>query len=195
MMLLRLLNPQGIAGLAAAAILALLLIAARIDARHWKKQAAQFEQLYRAETKAHAETVANYRLAAERARAADRANAERVEAAQSSISERITNDFEARLADARARARAQRLRGPTQAATGRGGGRDAPVPGLPAAPSATDQAAGQDRLPGAPDEVPTSWGPHDPDRLIATEQAIQLDALIRWVRAQAVVDPNDRAGE
>ena len=177
---LRLLNPQGIAGLAAAAILALLLVAAKIDVRHFKKQSAQFERLYRAETKAHAETIANYKLAADRARAADRANAERVEAAQSSISERIAHDFEARLADARARAR--RLRGPTEATTDRGTGRSAPVPGLPLAPAGTDQAAGEDRLP-------------DPDRLIATEQAIQLDALIRWVRDQASVDPSDRAGE
>ena len=180
MMLFRFLNPQGIAGLAAAAILALLLIAAKIDVRQFKKQSAQFEQLYRAETKAHAQTVANYRLAAERARAADRANAERVEAAQSSISERITHDFEARLADARARA--QRLRGATPATTDRGNGRGAPVPGLPAPAARPDQAARQDRLP-------------DPDRLIATEQAIQLDALIRWVRAQASVETNDPTGE
>ena len=180
MMLLRLLNPQGIAGLAAAAILALLLIAARIDVRHWKKQSAQFEQLYRAETKAHAETIANYRLATERARAADRANAERVLSAQTSISERITDDFEARLADARARA--QRLRGPAQAATDRGGGASAPVSGLPAPATGADPAPGQDRLPHS-------------DRLIATEQALQLDALIRWVRAQAAVEPNHRIGE
>lgn len=180
MTLLRLLNPQGLAGLAAAAVLALLFIAAKIDARHWKRQSAQFEQLYRTETKAHAETVANYKIAVERARAADRVNAERVEAAQSSISERIVNDFEARLADARARA--HRLRGSTPAPTDRGGGRSASLPGLPVAAAGAGEAAGQDRLP-------------DPDRLIATEQAIQLDALIRWVRAQASVDPNHRTGE
>ena len=29
------------------------------------------------------------------------------------------------------------------------------------------------------------------DRLIATEQAIQLDELIKWVKAQAVIDPNE----
>ena len=31
--------------------------------------------------------------------------------------------------------------------------------------------------------------------LIATEQAIQLDELIRWVRAQAAIDPNAAAAE
>ena len=180
MTLLRLLNPQGIAGLAAATILALLLIAAKIDARHLGKQSARFEQLYRAEAKAHAETIANFKIATERARAADRANVERVEAAQSSISERITNDFQSRLADARARA--ERLRGHPQAASDLGAGRSAPMPGLPASPAGPAQGPRQDRLP-------------DPDRLIATEQAIQLDALIKWVRAQAAVDPGNRAGE
>lgn len=174
MILLRLLNPQGLAGLAAATILALLLVVAKIDARHWKNQSVQFEQLYRAETKAHAETIANFKVATERARAADRANADRVAVAQSSISERINHDFEARLADARARA--DRLRQRAQAASDHGRVRGAPVPGLPAATARSGEAAGQDRLP-------------DADRLIATEQAIQLDALIRWVRAQAAIDP------
>jgi hypothetical protein len=180
MTLLRLLNPQGIAGLVAATILALLLIAARIDARHFKKQSARFEQLYRAETKAHAETIANYKMAAERSRTADRANVRRVEAAQSSISERITDDFEARLADARARA--LRLRGPAPAPAASGSGRSASVPGIPATAASAAQASRQDRLPHS-------------DRLTATEQAIQLDELIKWVRAQASVDPSHRTGE
>lgn len=180
MTLLRLLNPQGIAGLAAAVVLALLLIAAKIDARHFKKQSAQFEQLYRAEAKAHAQTVANYRIAAERARAGDRANAERVHADQARITERTSNDFQDRLADARARA--ERLRDKAAAAADRGGGRSAPMPVLPASPAGAASASGEDRLP-------------DPDRLIATEQAIQLDELIKWVRAQASVDPNHRTSE
>jgi hypothetical protein len=180
MMLLRLLNPQGIAGLAAAAILALLLIAAKIDARHWKKQSAQFEQVYRAEAKAHAATIANFRLAAERARAADRANAGRVRAAQAVINERTDHDYEARLAAARARAGG--LRQSAEAGGHSGGRRSASVPGLPAPASGPAQAAREDRLP-------------DPDRLIATEQAIQLDELIKWVRAQAAVDPSGRDSE
>ena len=180
MMLLRLLNPQGIAGLAAATILALLLFAAKIDVRHWKKQSERFEQLYRAEARAHAETVANYRVAAERARAADRANAERVAAQQGEINERTSHDFEARLAAARARA--QRLRQSAEAASHSGGRRGAPVPGLSASAPGAAQAPGQDRLP-------------DADRLTATEQAIQLDELISWVRAQAAVEPSRPAPE
>ena len=180
MTLFRLLNPQGIAGLAAATILALLLLAAKIDARHFRKQSAQFEQLYRAEAKAHAETVANYRIAADRARAADRANVERVRTAQGRINERTSYDLQVRLADARARA--ERLREPDPAAAGRGGGGSAPMPRLSTSTPGAAQAAGQDRLP-------------DPDRLIATEQAIQLDELIQWVRAQAALGSNSPAGE
>ena len=180
MTLLRILNPQGIAGLAATTILALLLIAAKVDTRHFKKQSLQFEQLYRAEAKAHAETIANYRVAAERARAADRANAERVHAAQARITERTSNDFQDRLAAARARA--ERLRDKAPAAAHRGGGGNAPMPVLPASPAGAAPASGENRLP-------------HPDRLIATEQAIQLDELIKWVRAQASVDPSQQTGE
>ena len=73
MMYLRLLNIQGIAGLAVAVCLALLLVIQKGDTRHWRKQSGQFEQLYRAEQSAFAGTVANYRAAADAALAADRA--------------------------------------------------------------------------------------------------------------------------
>jgi hypothetical protein len=32
-----------------------------------------------------------------------------------------------------------------------------------------------------------------PDRLLATEQAIQLDELIKWVKRQSAIDPNGAA--
>jgi hypothetical protein len=173
MILLRLLNPQGIAGLAASLCLAILLVLQKGETRHWKKSSASFEQLYRGEQAASAATVANYRAAAEQARAADRANAKRVRAEQSTISERTNHAFEARLADARARAR--RLRGEIAGpATDPGARRGASVPGLPAAAGRAAEAAGQDRLP-------------ETDALIATEQAIQLDELIKWVKAQSLV--------
>jgi hypothetical protein len=66
-MILRLLNPQGIAGLAASLCLALLLVLQKVETRHWKKQAASYEQLYRDEQVALAGTVANYRSTAEQA--------------------------------------------------------------------------------------------------------------------------------
>ena len=183
MMLLRLLNAQGIAGLAASLFLAILLVIQKGETRDWKKQSASFEQLYRAEQAAFGGTVANYRAAAEQARAADQANLARVAAQQRAISERTSNDFEARLAAARQIARhlsAQRLRGETAGAPADPGTRrTTPMPGLPAAPGGAAQAAGQDGLSPS-------------DELTATEQAIQLDELIKWVKAQAEVAPDDR---
>ena len=179
MMLLRLLGPQGIAGLAISIALAVLLVIQKGETRHWKKQSAQFEQRFVAEQSAMATTVANYRAAADAARADDRANRARVEGAQRSISERTQDEYQARLADARALA--QRLRDETASAPADpGAGRGSPMPGLSAAAGGTAQAAGHDRLPGA-------------DALLATEQAIQLDELIKWVVKQHAVDPNGRA--
>jgi hypothetical protein len=51
------------------------------------------------------------------------------------------------------------------------------MPGLSAPPGGAAQPPGQDRLPSQ-------------DALTATEQAIQLDELIKWVRKQAAVDNN-----
>ena len=170
-MIQRLLNWQGIAGIAASVALAALLFVQRGETRHWKKQSAGFEQLYRQDQAAFATTVADYRAAADRARAADQANAERVAAEQRAINERTTDDFEARLAAARADAR--RLRESTQAATDPGADRSASLPALPA----PARGAAED---GLPQSV----------ALTATEQAIQLDELIQWVRRQAAVDNN-----
>ena len=44
--LIRLLNVQGIAGLAISIALGVLLMFQKGEARHWRKQASQFEQLY-----------------------------------------------------------------------------------------------------------------------------------------------------
>jgi hypothetical protein len=176
MSLLRVLNVQGIAGIAVALALGILLLVQKGETRHWRKESGRFEQLYGQQQAALATTVANYRAAAAQAEAADKANAGRVAAEQRAISERTSNDFEARLAAARLSA--QRLRGQgAAAAADPGGGAAAPVPGLSAASGRPAQAAGQDRLPRS-------------DALTATEQAIQLDELIKWVRAQAAVDPN-----
>jgi hypothetical protein len=174
MSLLRFLNLQGLAGLAAALALGILLFAQKLETRHWRKQSGQFEQLYRAEQAAFARTVANYRAAADAARAADRAAADRIRAEQQAVNERIAHVYEARLAAARAR----RLQLATAAAAAdpcRGG--TASVPGLSATACGTPEAAGEDRLPAG-------------DALLATEQAIQLDALIGWVKDQARINPN-----
>jgi hypothetical protein len=180
MTLLRLLNVQGIAGIVASLALAILLGIQKGETRHWKKQSGQYEQLYAGERAAFAGTVANYRAAAEAARAADKAAAEQVAAEQRAINERTSHDYEARIADARAAA--ERLRKSTEAAADPRSRRAAPVPGLSAAPGEPRQAAGQNGL--SVDAQDLDW------RLTATEQAIQLDELIKWVKRQATIDPN-----
>ena len=161
-----------IAAIAGALLLALLIH----DRNRWKAKTAQIAELLSAERATHAATVANYRAAAERARNADAANAARVAGEQAAINERTANDYQSRIAAARAVDGRLRRQAATEADPRRRGA--APVPGLSAAAEGAAQGAGQDRLPQS-------------DALIATEQAIQLDELIKWVRAQGAVDPND----
>jgi hypothetical protein len=177
MTILRLFNVQGIAGIAVSLCLAVLLVIQKGETRHWKKQSSKFEQLYRGEQDAFDKTVASYRAAADHARAEDKANAKRVAAEQQAINERTTHDFEARIAAARAAA--ERLRLQPQAAADRRSRGGASVPGVPAAAGGPAEATGENRLPAA-------------DALTATEQAIQLDELIKWVRRQARVDSNQQ---
>jgi signal transduction histidine kinase len=172
-MIVRLLTPQGLAGLAVAICLGILLLLQKGETRHWRKQSVQFEQLYRAEQAAFSATVANYRAAAATARAAEAANAARVAAEQRTINERTAHDFETRLAAARAAAERLR-RQAAAAATNPSGGGSASVPRLPPAAGGTAEGAGEDRF-------------SEFDRLTATEQAIQLDELIKWVREQHAV--------
>jgi hypothetical protein len=176
MSLLRILGVQGIAGIAISLALGIMLVVQTGETRHWQKQSGAFEQLYHDQRAELATTVSNYRAAADAARASDRANAERVAANQRTISERTEHEYEERLAAARAAA--ERLRRETSsAAADPGAGRAAPVSRMAGASGSADEAARQNRLP-------------QPDALVATEQAIQLDELIKWVEAQAEVDPN-----
>jgi hypothetical protein len=174
-MMLGLLNWQGIGGIAASLTLGLLLIIQKGETSHWRKQSDTFEQLYHSEQAAFSTTVAQYRAVADQARAADEANLNRVAVDQAAINQRTANEFEARLAAARADAR--RLRLQSEAAADSRARRSASMPGLSAAPGGAAQGAGQNGLPHT-------------DRQIATEQAIQLDELIKWIRQQHAVDPN-----
>ena len=174
-MIPRLLNWQGIAGVAVSLTLLAMLTVQKLEAVHWKKQSENYEQLYQKEQAAFATTVANARAAADQARAADQANATRVAAEQTQISRRTANDFEIRLATVRADA--ERLRNEPQAAADSGARGSPPMPRLPAAAARPAQGTSENRLP-------------QPDALTATEQAIQLDELIKWVKAQAAVPPN-----
>lgn len=160
--------------LAAALMLALLVG----DRNRWKSKAGQYSAHLAAERGAHAATVAGYRAAAERARSADLANAERVKSSQAQISERTAYDYQSRITAARARS--GRLRGQAGARTDSGGRAATPVPRLSAAAGGASEAAGENGFPRS-------------ERLIATEQAIQLDELIKWVKSQAAVEANGTA--
>jgi hypothetical protein len=182
-LILKLLNWQGVAGIAAAFTLLVMLTVQKLEAVHWKKQSEKYEQLYQEEQAAFATTVANYRVAEAQAQLADQANSNRVAAEQAAINQRTANEYENRLAAARADAAklsSGRLRIGTQTAADPGDGGSASVPGLPAAAGRPGEAARQDGLPAS-------------DALTATEQAIQLDELIKWVRTQAAVDNNPEA--
>ena len=135
-----------------------------------------------AEQFAHQGSALNWQMATAMALAADLQNRLAKEQRQAEESRRVSDDFEVRIADARARAAAVSVRGQA-AATDQGGGGIAPVPGVPDPARVAGEAAGENRLPAA-------------DALIATEQAIQLDELINWIEAQTRVaaEPGPIAG-
>ena len=140
------------------------LLADAADARRQAK--AQFT--------AHVTTIRNYFAAQEAAAAADRARLARVSADQERISDDVSQDLARRVAELRARAGRMR----SEAAAGAGGAAGGqPVPGLsPAAGGAAAPAGGD--------------GFSLERRLTASEQALQLDALIDWAERQHAIHPN-----
>jgi hypothetical protein len=169
-------NWQGWLGLALGLALGFLLVMQKGETRHWEKESHRFEQLYRLEVAAHQADLVTYRDAVRRAEEADKANAQRVVAEQAAINSTRGSSYETRIAAARARARGL-PHGPS--GDHQSGPGAAPVPGLPAAAGGAPEGADQDGLSAD-------------DRLLATEQAIQLDELIKWVRQQHGVDINGR---
>jgi hypothetical protein len=136
----------------------------------------KWELAYHNEHTAFLQTIINYSTAATQARDADAANKARVEREQQAISQKSDQAYEARIADARARAERLRLDLETARAH-QGGPGAAPVPGL------RDPA-------GGPYGPTAETGLPPGDALVATEQAIQLDELIKWVNGQMRIDLN-----
>jgi hypothetical protein len=142
-----------------------LVTVQRDDARAALVRERAAHALFAARVRARAEEVA--RRFAEHAR--------RVERDQGRISQEMSRDYQERIADVHRRAAALRLRtGTAGADPGRAG--TAGMPALSGAATGPDAAAGDPRLPLE-------------ERVVATEQAIRLDALQRWVRAQAARRP------
>jgi hypothetical protein len=156
--------------IASIGLIALLMIAKAAETRRalkWEMRASQ-------EAAAHAATIARVRQASADAKAADAANAMRVERSQTAISQETDRDYQAQLAAVRRRYDALRLRsGPAKTDPGGVGG--AAMPGVPGAAGGADAAAAQDGLPPE-------------DALIASEQALQLEALQHWVSGQVAVE-------
>ena len=149
----------------------------------WVAKAGRFEAQRDAEAAAHKQTKDDYRQAQDEAAALERVRLREVQAAQQEISNAIESDYRGRLADARARA--EQLRQQLQARTGTAGAAGGQsLPGLSPAAGGATAPPGDHGLPAAPNETGIERA------LVATEQALQLGALIDWVRAQAAIDPN-----
>jgi hypothetical protein len=133
------------------------------------------------------------------ARAEDAAHAARVEREQADISKEVTNDYQKQLADLRRRYDALRLQ-PGGAAADPGGRGDAAVSGLSNSARGADGAAGQDEFSAVVSSrqlMPTASGSHCTagqcsvplaDLLMASEQALRLEALQTWLREQVQVE-------
>ncbi len=146
------------------AALALLVACAWL----WRANNGLHDSL-KAERARYAETVASFRDAQAKAELAQKANLARVSIQQRNITDETLDGYNRRVADLRARYKRLLEQG-NRSASGNAG-----LPAVPNATSGTDAAAQQDGLSSA-------------DALTASEQALQLDALITWVERQAKVE-------
>lgn len=140
---------------------------------------------------------ADTRNAQARARAEDSQHVLSVERQDAAITRKAGDDYDARIAQARADADAlrtrladadERLRIAQRASgNGEGGSRAPPVPGLSVARPEADEAPGADRLSPCACNPPITGPMTIAERQLATEQAIQLDELITTIENFAKV--------
>lgn len=161
-----------------------------------ERELATTEDSLRAERQAKDDLVEDYRQAAIIAIARAQQNVARVEAEQTAITKEIVDDYETRIAAVRARAGtlASALAGELRRSKAFTYSSDAaaagvPGPGAPAGRAA--DAAGDRGLPAPRTDPSAASAMNLQERLIATEQAIQLDALIDWVIAQSEVQTSE----
>lgn len=170
--ILKFLGWKGIVGIVLTAALSIMLVAQKLETRHWHKQADRYERNFHDEQTALAGTVANYKAALIQARAEDAANAARVIAQQQATNIESSQSYEARIADLDARLKRLRDGSP---GTNPGSPRNPNVP-VPVGP-----AGGAD---GAPSQDVLSTD----DRYLCSKQSIQLDELQKWVRSNLQID-------
>ena len=174
------------------AVLAVLLVHWFVTDPALRTELAQAEIDLTLEMQAHAQSNINHALAAAEAGRLDRANVKRVKAEAATESKEIVDDLEIRLSDARQRADAaeQRLRGQANAPARASGGAAAGMPALSRTATGVGQAACDCGLPATGIAAGADGDMSIQERLIATEQALQLDALIQWVNAMGLIDVN-----
>ena len=123
----------------------------------------------KAERARYAETVASFRDAQAKAELAQKANLARVSIQQRNITDETLDGYNRRVADLRERYKRLLVQGNRSASS------NADLPAIPDATGRIDEAPFENGLPAA-------------DALTASEQALQLDALITWVERQAKVE-------
>jgi hypothetical protein len=175
-LIFKFLGIPGIVGLVASIYLGTLLALQTHKTHIEHASAVSWQQKYQGEHGALLQTIINYSQAAAQARADDAANKVRVQSEAAAISHERQTSYEARIDDARARA--QRVRVPDGSATANQSSPGAaPVSGVPGPSGGPNGPAPQTGLPAD-------------DALTATEQAIQLDELERWVAGVIGIDVN-----
>lgn len=143
--------------------------------RDAEAEADRYQLAAEAEAANHQQTKDAYAAAQLEAQRLEKQRIANVKAEQEDITDAVETDYRRRIADARAdyeRLRAEQARARLASAA-----RGQPVPHIPDPAGGADGTAEEDGFPLS-------------DRLIATEQAIQLEALQDWVRRQSQVDVN-----
>lgn len=138
----------------------------------------------KAEIEAHRKTKADYRAAQIEAA---RLEAERLAAAerkQEGITNEISRDYRRRLDDLRARFQRLRDRQDRERGAAIGAPGVVPLPGVPHAPGRAHETA-ERGFPRADRGLELERDLAPSERLIAAEQALQLESLIDWIEAQA----------
>lgn len=129
-----------------------------------------------AERKAHQETIFNFKKAQADAEAVQAHNLARVAKASKEITNETLDDYNRRVADLRERYKRLLAQGNRSAPL------DAQMSTVSDTAATVNAAAQQDGLSAS-------------DALIASEQALQLDALITWVERQAKVENSPGVNE
>ena len=156
----------------------------RIADRTFERDTARQER--NDERAAHQQTKIDYREAQAEAARLEQKRLDRVRDEQQEITDAVEADYRRQLAGLHARA--ERLREELRAGAGAAGpGRGIEMLDLPAASGGSAEATGDHGFSAPFDRDPAEQLERD---VIATEQAIQLNALIDWLLKQHAIDPN-----